>query len=236
MRLLLAFIFSFTLFAAFGQDDSAITSDQMKKPIYQVHEGERDFIDGSSNALTVDLPEIKSRTAEKIWKDYIDKFGGKTKKNRDMKGYMTQNTEIFAIGGLQKMNVYARVEDDHDRVTLTAWFDTPKGMLRSDSDSKAFLAAEKFLQDYALEVKIAQVEEDLEDEEKNLKNLERDMDRLKRDNEGYHKDIENAKEKIKKAEENIVDNEKEQEVTTARLDEQEQKVSKVRDRLAFLKK
>ncbi|MCF8238286.1 MAG: hypothetical protein K9I85_09040 [Saprospiraceae bacterium] len=236
MRLFLAFIFSFSLFAAFGQDDSAITSDQMKKPIFQVHEGDRDLLDGSSNALTVDLPEIKSRTAEKIWKDYIDKFGGKTKKDRKVKGYKTENTEIYAIGGLQKMNVYARVEEEDDRVTLTAWFDTPKGMLRSDSDSKGYLAAEKFLQDYALEVKIAQVEEDLEDEEKALKNLEHDMDRLKRDNEGYHKDIENAKDRIKKAEDNIVENERDQESTSAKLDEQEQKLSKVRERLAFLKK
>ncbi len=236
MRLLLSFIFSFSLLVAFGQDDTAVTSDQMRKPVYQVHEGERDLLDGSSNALTVDLPEIKSRTAEKIWKDYINKFGGKTKKDRKVKGYRTENTEIYAIGGLQKMNVYARVEDDHDRVTLTAWFDTPKGMLRSDTDSKAYLAAEKFLQDYALEVKIAQVEEDLEDEEKALKNLERDLDRLKRDNDGYHKDIEDAKDRIKKAEDNIVENEREQEATSARIEEQDEKVSKVRDRLAFLKK
>lgn len=229
MKWLLAFIFSFAFLTMHAQDTQ-------KKPIFQVHEGERDFIDGSSNALTVDLPEIKSRTAEKIWKDYIDKFGGKTKKNRDMKGYMTESTEIYAIGGLQKMNVYARVEDDHDRVTMTVWFDTPKGMLRSDTDSKAYTAAVQFLQDYALEVKIAQVEEEVEDEEKVLKNLERDMERLKKDNEGYHKDIEDAKNRISKAENNIVDNEKEQEATTSKIGEQDQKVNKIKERLAFLKK
>lgn len=229
MKWLLAFTFSFAFLTAY-------TQDTQKKPIFQVHEGQREFIDGASNALTVDLPEIKSRTAEKIWKDYIDKFGGKTKKNRDMKGYQTEETEIYAIGGLQKMNVYARVEDDHDRVTLTAWFETPKGMLRSDSHSKAYSAAVQFLQDYALEVKIAQVEEEVEDEEKVLKNLEREMDRLKKDNEGYHKDIEDAKDRISKAENNIVANDKEQEVTTSKISEQDQKVNKIKERLAFLKK
>lgn len=229
MKWLLAFTLFFSLFVLHAQDDQ-------KKPIYQVYEGEHDFIDGSSNALTVDLPEIKSRTAEKIWKDYIDKFGGKTKKNRDMKGYMTERTEIYPIGGLQKMNVYARVEEDHDRVTLTAWFETPKGMLRSDTDSKAYTAAVQFLQDYALQVKIAQVEEDLADEEKVLKDFIRDMDRLKKDNDGYHKDIEDAKDKIKKAENNIVDNEKEQVGTTSRISDQDIKVNKIKERLAFLKK
>ena len=236
MKWLLAFTCCISLFTLSAQDDTAIQDNARKKPIFQVHEGERELIDGASNALTVDLPEIKSRTAEKIWKDYIEKFGGKTKKNRDMKGYLTESTEIYAIGGLQKMNVYARVEEEHDRVALSAWFDTPKGMLRSNADAKAYAAAVQFLQDYALEVKIAQVEEELEDEEKALKNLERDMDRLKRDNEGYHKDIEDAKEQIKKAEDNIVNNEKEQEATTSRIGEQDIKVNKVREWLTVLKK
>lgn len=230
MRTLFAFIFCFSLFTVYAQDD------QMIKPVFEVHEGERDFVDDGRNALTVDLPDVKSRTAEKIWKDYIGKFGGKTKKFKDIKGYRTEATEIYSIGGLQKMDVYARVDDDRDQVSLTVWFDTPKGMLRSSADPKAYGGAVKFLQDYALEVKIAQVEEDLEDEEKALKDIERDMDRLKRDNEGYHKDIEDAKARIKKAEDNIVENEKAQQSTTARIEEQTRKVSQVRDRLNFLKK
>lgn len=230
MKTLLTFILCFSVFTIYAQDD------QMTKPVFQVHEGERDFVDDGRNALTVDLPEVKSRTAEKIWKDYIDKFGGKTKKFKDIKGYRTEATEIYAIGGLQKMDVYARVDDDRDQVSLTVWFDTPKGMLRSSTDAKAYQEAVKFLQEYALEVKIAQVEEDLKDEEKALKDLERDMDRLKRDNDGYHKDIEDAKARIKKAEDNIVENEKAQESTTGRIEDQSRKVGQVRDRLNFLKK
>ena len=229
MRALLIF---FCLCIGFG-----LSAQDLTKPVFRVSEGNREFIDDATrNALIVELPEMKERDVERLWKDYIGKFGGKTKKMRDIKGYFTDDTEIYSIGGINKLDVYARVEDDRSQTTLTAWFDMNDGMLRSDTQPEAYKAAVSFLQDFALEVKISEVQEKLDEEEKNLKDLEKAMDRLKRDNDDYHKTIKDAREKIAKAEQDIEQNERDQVSTTERIGEQKEKVSQVRERLNYLKK
>lgn len=229
MRSIVTLILILPALLVFGQDNSG-------KPTYYVSEGARDFVSGTQNALIIELPGVEDKMAEKVWKNYIDKFGGKTKKMKEIKGTITTDTEIYPVGGLEKMNLYSRVEETKEKTTVTVWFELKSGMVRSDDNLKAYTEAVKFMQDYGLQVNIAQVEETLEAEEKNLKNLERDMEKLKRDNTGYHRDIEVTKERIAKAEKQIEENVKDQGRTDESIKVQQEKVKEVQTKLSTLKR
>lgn len=229
MRTFIFLLLLLPAFMLFAQENSS-------KPTYTVIEGGRDFVSGTQNALIIELPGVKDKLAEKIWKGYIDKFGGKTKKMKEIDGYITTDTEIYPIGGLEKMNVYSKVESSNERTNVTVWFEMKSGMVQSGNNLKAYNEAVKFLNDYGLQVTIAMVEDDLEAEEKNLKNLEKDLEKLKRDNAGYHKDIEIAKDRIAKAELLIETNNTDQGRTQEIIQTQQEKVKEVQEKLSSLKR
>ena len=73
MRSIITLLLILPALLVFGQDSTG-------KPTYYVSEGARDFVSGTQNALIIELPGVEDKMAEKVWKNYIDKFGGKTKK------------------------------------------------------------------------------------------------------------------------------------------------------------
>ena len=205
-------------------------------PEFTVAESAREFISGSRKALVIEMPGIKEKMADKVWKPYIDKYGGKTRKMKELGGYLTTDTEIYTIGGLEKMNVYARFEESREGCSAIVWFELKGRFLNGAEDAKAIGDARTFLEQYGLQVRIAHTEEELEAEEKSLKNLEKNLDRLKREHDGHVRDIELAKEKIRKAEAAIEENGKAQVSTGEQIGAQQTRVQSVRDRLAGLKR
>lgn len=207
-----------------------------ERPRYDIYESSRDFLSGPANAMVMELPGVREKMAEKVWRDYFDKLKGRAKRSKEIKGHVFPEVEIYPIGGYDKMNVYYRLEESKERTTLTVWFDRKGGVLRSDEDAAAYREAVKFLEDYGLQVHISQVQEELEAEEKNLKNLEKDMDRLKRDHDGYQRDIEQARERIAKAEQQTIDNVKEQGRIQEIIRQQQDKVKEVQERIRQLQR
>lgn len=205
-------------------------------PEFTVSESARDFISGPRKALVIDLPGVKEKLADRVWKQYIDKFGGKTKKMKELGGHQTTDTEIYTIGGLEKMNVYYRVEESGEGCSAAVWFELRGRFLNAAEDAKAFGDARTFMEQYGLQVRIAATEEELEAEEKALKNLEKQLDKLKREHDGHVKDIETAREKIRKAEAAIEENGKAQVSTGEQIGTQQGRVQGVQERLAKLKR
>lgn len=214
----------------FAQDESP------DRPRYEVYESSRDFISGTANALVIELPGVSEKMAEKVWKDYLDRFSGKTKRMKEIKGYATQAIELYPVAGYEKINLYARMEDNRTRTAVTIWFEKPSGMLRSADDAKGYKEAVQFLQDYGQQVHIAQVEEELAEEEKHLKQQERELDRLKRELANHQREIEQARERIARAENQIVENEKQQADAVNRIGQQQEKVRGVQERLRLLRR
>jgi hypothetical protein len=206
------------------------------RPRFEVYESSREFSAGPANALVIELPGVSEKMADKVWKDYLGKFGGKTKRMKEIKGYATTGTEIYAVAGYEKINLYSRLEDNRSRSALTVWFEKPSGMLRSDIDPRGYKEAVNFLQDYGMQVHIAQVEEELGNEEKQLKQLERDLDRLKKDQAGFEKDIESARERIARAEKQIAENQQQQVQSAERIGQQQEKVRAVQERIRQLRR
>jgi hypothetical protein len=205
-------------------------------PRFDVYEASRDFGGESRNALIIELPGVAERDADKVWQAYIKENGGRLRRAKDIKGSVANDIAVHSVAGHQKFNLYSRFESTKTKTTLLTWFELPGGFLRSEQDAMAYRGASEFLQNYGINVRASEVEDELKEEEKNLRNLERDLDKLKRDNANLHKEIESAKDRIAKAEKDIQQNLKDQGQAEEQIKSQQEKLRAVREKLGQLKK
>jgi len=175
----------------------------------QVSEEEKAMSQGVNNAIVVNIPNTTTKIAEKVWKNFAKQFKGKTKRNRKAEEWKTSGGKVSGIGE-DGLTVYAQIQSESDDVELSMWIPMSDGYLSSTDYKDEFEEAEKLLNDYALEVKIETVKQELNGEEKNLSKLEKDLKKLKKDNEGYHKDIKNAEKAIDDSEKALITNEEDQ--------------------------
>lgn len=183
---------------------------------------------GAKNAMVTDLP-ASPKFVDKSWKEFMSKYG-KTKKVKKSKELGTEGISVMSIGGTTPISVYALSVKGSAGTELATWFKIDDDFVSSDNPD-AYDAALEFMNEFSIKLHKDIVAQELEVEEKELKNLLSDLTKLKKDNENYHKEIEKAKEKILKMEANIVENTKDQEMTTAKIEDQEGSVEMVRGKL-----
>ena len=152
----------------------------------------------------------------------LKKYRGKTKKKRKQAQWTTSKIRLSSVTGTDSGIVYSEleeVEDEEHVVRVFLWVPGEETYLSSTSDPEKFAAAEKFLEDYALEVRIATVDQEFKSKNRILEAYEKDLKNLKKDNTDYHKTIENSKRTIENSEKGLVTNEEDQDLTEDRLDE-----------------
>ena len=198
----------------------------------KVTEGNQSMNLGVHNAYTVILPNTDDKTVEKMWKDLMKEYDGKTKSVKKADEQLTENVRISAISGSGALSVYSLVKEQGDDVALTAWFDMGSGTFLNSKDyASSSREAESLLQKFSVDVKREMVKRELEEEQKNLKKLEGQLERLVKQKDGLEKDIENYKKRIKEAEDDIVKNIAEQENAQKMIEEQKTVVGDVSKRL-----
>lgn len=213
---------------SFSQDSLLLRS--------QVFESEEAMVNGTQSALVVTLETNDAKLADKVWKNMMKDYGGKTKGVKGGKEDLTTGAEIVGINGVNAINIYSRSSTAvGGNVEMIVWFDLGEEYL-SASRRGQYQEAEKLLLKYALECKKEQTQNELSDAEKKLKSLENEQDKLKRLNNGYHKDIEEAERKIEQAKENIVKNEEQQADTSQKIGLQKELVEEIKRRLSELRK
>lgn len=196
----------------------------------QVFEEESTMSEGVFNAFIIDLKDADTKMAENVWKDYIKAFG-KTKKDRKSKEWRSESIIIPSIDPAYNVNLTAKIEDLNNDSRAYIWLRMDGEFINSEAYTDEARGLKVFMEDYALEVKKAIIEEELKEEDKNLKNLEKDLEKLIKKNDGFHKDIEKAKEAILKAEQAIEQNIKDQESKREEIDTQKEVVNEVQAKL-----
>jgi len=178
----------------------------------QVSEEEKAMSQGIHNAVVVNIPTTTTKIAEKVWKNYAKQFKGKTKKNRKAEEWKTTGGKIAGIGGSEPLTIYTQIQSNNEDVELSLWIPMTESYLSATDYPDAYEEAEKLLNEYALEVRIETVKQELNGEEKSLSKLEKDLKKLKKDNEEYHKNIKNAEKDIENSEKGLVQNAEDQQI------------------------
>ncbi len=183
----------------------------------QVTEEVKEMKTGVNNALVIEVDNANRKTAEKVWKDMMKKYRGKTKKKRKESQWTTEKVRLSNVTGQESASLYAQIEEDENVVSLSLWVPNGEDYVSADSHPEAYAAAEKLLEDYALEVRIAVVEDEFKSKARILESYQKDLKKLKKDNDDYHKTIKNSKKAIEDSEKGLVTNAEEQELTEDEL-------------------
>ena len=196
----------------------------------QVSESLRPMSQGNNNSLTVSFNGISTNDAEKIWKKYVDQFGGKSKYNKKAKELFTDNASIGSISE-NTLDIYSKAEKLGDDVLFTAWFDLGGAYLSSAAHPTKYPAASDLMMGYIKEVNKFRKNELLKEEEKKLESLNGNLKDINRDKDNYEKEIKKAEEKIADYKSKIEQKMKDQSAKQAEIDAQKTVVDGVRSNL-----
>lgn len=200
----------------------------------QIEEGDKTMSQGVNNSLTIELLEAKKKVVDKTWKKFAKDFKGKTKKDKKMDEYFTDNGKLVAIGGGNTVDVYSRSNEAGDNVFMSVWFDVGGEYLNSESHPSKYVEAEKMLMKFAIEVAKEMTLIELDEQEDVLKKMNRNLKKLESLKERYENEIVRAKEAIAKAEQNIETNIKEQEDAQEQIKMQGEVIDAIKKKLSDL--
>ncbi len=215
----------------------AETASSTSSDAGKVSESEEQMSLGTHPSLTVTLDITDAKLADKVWKDFMSDYGGKTKKMKGGSENLTAEAEIVGINGVNPLQIYSRSQggEEGGNVEFTVWFKQGEDEWLSSNRRSQFEEAEKILKKFAFAAKKEHTRIELEEAEKKLKSLDNEMSKLKRQNDNYHQIIVEAEKKIELAKENIVKNEEQQGDTTLKIDLQKQLVEEIKRRLGEMK-
>jgi hypothetical protein len=187
---------------------------------------------GNNNALVLEIPNVKEKMANDLWKEYLkDFYKAKPKWNRKTSEWFSDDADIKAIGLGNTVDIYTTIVEKGEDVTVNLWIDLGGAYLSSEQHKDRYKEAEKMLMRFGLEVAREKVKLELDAEKDALKELTKEMERLKTANDRYHKEIERAQAAIKQAEKDIENNVKEQKDMEQSIAEQEKAIKAVEKRL-----
>jgi len=249
-KLILLSTLFFMTFALFGQDlkweDAADEKTEktkrkpaLSKPAFEaaptaanIREGVLGMSLGSHPGYSMVLDEISEKEVKSLWKSLMKEYDSKPKRVKKSDDMLAQEVRISSITGTGAMNIYSQTVKSGNGVEMTVWFDMGDGKFLNSRDySNSTKDAERFLNSFAVRVKKASIQNELDDEEKALASLRKELKSLAKKKSNLEKDIENYKKKITEAEQSITGNEGAQAETEAAIKEQEMKVQDVAHKL-----
>lgn len=217
-----------TVGAFFQIAQAQLTPKGVTQSKSQVSEQTESMSLGTNNALVVHLDGVSDKLVGDAWQSFLkSRYGAKAEWQRKSKEWFVDNVNIPAIGGATPVDLHASAKGK-DNVTFSLWVNMGTSFLNSRDNYEQYQEAEKLMDDFVLEVQKEKIGIELENQEKQLKQYEKELEKLQSANDRYHKDIEKAKAAIQEAESNIVQNEKDQETTRQKIENQKQVVESVR--------
>lgn len=212
--ILLAAIFCFTLQTNFtiAQSDSGTAK-------------------GIRNSLSIDVDNLSRKDAEKIWKNLIKKYDGKTKKGKNNEWY-TEKVSAPKLGPDGSIKMFMTI-NEKDRLASTTFLVSKDGEYINFNDNPDEAEeVESLFQDFVYDLKKKSYENETKKEENNLKDLNKDLEKLEKNNKKYHEEIEKCKKKIAEMESKIAKNEDDQITKKEEVAAQKGQVEKVLKKLS----
>lgn len=216
--LLLAMIVCFTLQAQFiaAQTDTATAK-------------------GISNSLSIEVDNVSRKDAEKIWKNLIKRYDGKTKKGKNNEWY-TEKINAPKIGPQGSVKMFMSI-NEKDRKARTTFLVSKDGeFINYNNNPTEAEEVESIFQDYVYDLKKKSYDNETKKEENNLKDLNKDLEKLEKNNKKYHEEIEKCKKKIAEMESKIIKNEEDQITKKEEVAAQKVQVEKVLKKISTHKR
>lgn len=175
---------------------------------FKVLEENRSMTKGNANALIVNLPNTSYKQVNKLWNKYLKNFKGKTKYNRKINEYFSDNAEIKEMSE-NAVDITSKVYDNGaEGTTVAVWFNLGVTYLSAEKYPERYPSGEKILKDFSLLVSADMIAAQLKEEEKRLENMNDTLTSLEKMKIQSENNISKQKDIITKAEASIVQSEK----------------------------
>ena len=200
----------------------------------QISETTRSMSLGNNNGCSLLLKKTDKKEVVKSWGKFMKDFKGKTKYDKKKDETITDDAEIKEMSS-NTVDVYATFVDQGDDTEMFVWFDLGGAFLSSSTHPERYPFAEKMINDFAMTVSTAMIEEELKENEKMLKNMEGDLKDAKKDQKNHEDDIAKFEKKIEEAKEGIKKSIENQKNHTTEIETQKVKVEEIKKRLKDMK-
>ena len=181
---------------------------------------------GSYNpALQISIPHANTKTVEKKWNSFLKDYRAKVKTSKDeIVGHH------FVLKATDTLEVFSRITESADGVTLTASFSRDGIFISAITDQTDFDMLSKLIHDMALPIAKDGLDEKIDDAAGAFEGKTKEHDNLIKSNERLQKDNEKMKSRISDNEREINDNEKKIRNLNATLEQQKSGVDEIKSK------
>lgn len=190
--------------------------------------------EGSYTAFVTEVEGADDKLALTEWRDLMKEYGVRPKRSKPER-LRADEVVIPSIGGSDPLGVYADFEERGSRVKAVVWIKQRGGFLDETASQRDVDNATALMEEYALRLRRAAINQELEAERRDLERVEKKLRKLEDDLDRYERTIERAREQIEQAEQNIIDNARAQEETQVELDKASESVKAVQRKLDAVK-
>ncbi len=186
---------------------------------------------GSKNSFVMDIPTMESELAEDVWKKLAKDFKGKTKYNKKIGEYFTDDGTVKGMSN-NTVDIYARIQGGK----LILWFDLGGAYLNStDHEERLFAAEDVFSQfEYELNIKLAELE--ISQKEKDLKSFTAELSKLEKDKLNIQKLKDKALSEVAEQDRNLANNAENQQVQLEKITAQETSIDESKSHIKAIEK
>ena len=193
----------------------------------------RSMSNGSRPALTVVIPDASEKLALAEWRKLMKSYDAKVKRSKPERA-RSEGVVIRSIGGSDPIDLYADFSARGSEVKVYVWMRHRGLFLSEESAVRDVEQAAALLDEFALQVQRASVQQQLDDEARTLKQLEKRLASLESKHRSHENAIARAERAIIEAREAIVTNLEDQATTQSEIERQTEEVEAVRRRLEAL--
>lgn len=190
--------------------------------------------EGSYTAFVTEVEGADDKLALSEWRDLMREYGVKPKRSKPER-VKAEEVVIASIGGSDPLGVYADFEERGSRVKAIVWIKQRDVFLDDASAQRDIDNATALMEEYALRLRRAAINEELTQERRDLERVQKKFRKLEQDLDRYERTIERAKEQIATAEQNIIDNAAAQRETQVEIAKAEEAVKAVQRKLDSVK-
>ncbi|HMG15644.1 MAG TPA: hypothetical protein VK590_09365, partial [Saprospiraceae bacterium] len=131
----------------------------------QVTEVEKPMSMGLKNALVTNFRDIKQKKLEDLWEDFMKQFDCKTKKDKKLGEYLSDNAHVYYIVNAPTTDIYARFAELGPMIELSLFFVVNDAFLSSKTNTEQMKGANELLRQFVVFVDKYKTNERLEDEQ-----------------------------------------------------------------------
>lgn len=191
-----------------------------------LQENERTMSQGSKPGFSMNIDELTTKDAEKLWIDFLKNTNAKTKKDRKTNEVFADDASVPAISS-NLMDVYATFTERGKQTEMVVWVDLGGAFLSRRQHPEKIDAFQQWMAEFGRVTRVRKVEIEQEAEELVFKDQKKEFDKLIKEEDRLKKEINDAEQRINQAKKELEVNQANQNNRRQEMERQQMKIQEI---------